>query len=114
MTNKSISSTVRTVVSMLVARDYLGLEKLTSGKRLTGGEIAQAVKDYGATLAIPPADAFENIDVVEIEDSRPRQWSVRFDLWANEEGQSDLSLELTLTESQTSQHEVEINGIHVL
>jgi hypothetical protein len=114
MIDSGISSVVRTVVAMLVAGDYMALEKLTSGKRLTAAEIERAVKDYGAKLIMSPGDAFENLDIVEIENTRPRKWSVRFDLWAAGEGQSDLSLELTLTESKTHRHDVEINGIHVL
>jgi len=114
MINPGLLSVVKAVVSMLVKGDYLGVEKLTEGKQLTAQEIEQAIKDYGAILIMPPDHAWENTDVIETENSNPRKWSVRFDLWAAREGQSDLSLELTLTESEAHHCQVEINGIHVL
>jgi len=63
---------------------------------------------------MPPESWFQNIDVIEIEGRAPRQWSVRFDLWTAEEGRSDLTLELTLTENNKELYGVEIDNIHVL
>ncbi len=108
------SSVVRIVVNMLVERDYGGLQRLTNSTRLTAEEIAQAVKDYGATLVMPPPTVFNELDVVEVENAKPRAWPVRHDLWAAGEGKSDLSLELTLRESANHGYVVEIDGIYVL
>lgn len=108
------SSVLRQVVAMLVERDYVGLETLTNSKRLTAHQIEQAVTVYGAKLRMPPPTVFNDLDVVEVGNAKPRTWSVRHDLWAAGEGRSDLSLELTLTESEDSGFEVEIDGIHVL
>jgi hypothetical protein len=108
------SSVVRIVVTMLVDRDYAALERLTNSMQLTAGEIAQAVQDYGAALVMPPPTVFNELDVVEVENAKPRTWSVRHDLWAEGEGKSDLSLELTLRESANEGYVVEIDGIHVL
>lgn len=99
---------------MLVDRDYEGLERLTNSMRLTAEEIAQAVEDYGATLVMPPPTVFNELDVVEVENVKPRTWSVRHDLWAAGEGKSDLSLELTVRESEDDGYVVELDGIHVL
>jgi len=57
---------------------------------------------------------FENLDVIEVEGARPRQWSVNVDLWTVEEGRSDLTLEITLRENEKEIYDVEIEGIHVL
>ena len=62
---------------------------------------------------MPPPDALTNLDVIEVEDSVPKQWSVRADLWTKEEGRSDLTLELTLL-SDGGGLVAEIDNIHVL
>ena len=55
-----------------------------------------------------------NIDAIEITEADPKSWSVRYDLWTEEEGRSDLSLEVTLIESDNKLMRVELNNIHVL
>lgn len=92
----------------------MGLERLSHGRRLPASEMDQAIKDYGEKLIMPPDDAFENLDVIKVEAAQPPEWSVRFDLWTEREGKSDLSLELTLTEIGNEEFRVEIDGIHVL
>ena len=104
---------VRRVVAALVRGDYGALESLSGGVRLTAAEMARAVREYGRTLVMPPEEAF-GLDVIEIEGARPREWRVSVDLWTVEEGQSDLTLELTLRESDKEIYDVEIDNIHVL
>ena len=99
---------------MLVDRDYVGLERLTNATRLTAEEIAKGVQDYGATLVMPPPDAFNNLDVIEVENAHPSEWSVRMHLWAAGEGKSDLSLELTLKKAEEGDYNVEVDDIHLL
>ena len=112
--NPKMKAAVRQVVSMLVQDDYETLERLTNGVRLTAAEMAEGVHEYGGSLILPPDDAFDNLDVVEVEGAQPRQWSVNVDLWTAEAGRSDLTLELTLRESGKEISDVEIENIHVL
>ena len=112
--NPKLKATVRQVVSMLVQGDYETLERLTNGVRLTVAEMAEGVREYGGSLILPPDGAFENLDVVEVEGAKRREWSVNVDLWTAEEGRSDLTLELKLRKSGEEIYEVEIDGIHVL
>jgi hypothetical protein len=62
---------------------------------------------------MPPGESFKQMDIIEVKDAVPAQWSVRFHLWTYEEGRSDLSLELTLIE-QGEGYIIELDGIHVL
>ena len=78
---------------MLVQGDFEALERLTNGTRLTAAEIAQGVGEYGDNLIFPPNDVFENLDVVELEGTHPREWSVNVDLWTAKQGRSDLTLD---------------------
>ena len=105
---------VRRVVDALVRGDYEELERMSGGVRLSAEEMAGAVRAYGRTLVALPDEGFDNLDVVELEDARPRAWSVHVDLWTAEEGRSDLTLELTLRERGGDDYEVEIDDIHVL
>jgi hypothetical protein len=105
---------VRSIVGMLVARDYAGIERETEGQRLTAAELENGVAEYGRTLVMPPEHAFQKIDVVQVTAPGPRRWSIRFDLWSAEEGRSDLSLEMTIIERADGTLMVEVDDLHVL
>jgi hypothetical protein len=106
---------VRSVVGDLVNGEYKKLEAITRGVRLNASELGEAVRQYGATLRIPPESAFENLDAIQARGTVPRQWSVRFDLWTEEEGRSDLSLEMTVIEASVGGSPLlEIDNLHVL
>jgi hypothetical protein len=47
-----------------------------------------------------------------VRGSNPKRWSVRFDLWTADEGRSDLTLELTVEE--TDPLKIELDDLHVL
>ena len=115
MNKQKISDTVRHLVGMLVAGDYAGLEAISRGRRLTAEQLRQAAEEYGRELRMPPEPVFGNIeDVIELEDATWRAWSVLVDLWTVEEGRSDLTLELVLTETGGEQYDIQIWDLHVL
>ena len=99
---------------MLVAEDYDGIEEATRGRRLTAEQLRQAVEEYGRELQMPPEVVFDNLDVNEIEGAIPRAWWVLVDLWTVEEGRSDLTLEIRLTDTGGELYDIEINNLHVL
>lgn len=112
--DQKLKATVRRVVTMLAQGDYGALERLTKGDRLTAAEIAEGVRECGGKLIPPPDEAFDRLDVVEVEGAQPREWDVNVPLWTAEEGKSDLTLELTLRENREEIYDVEIDNIHVL
>ncbi len=63
---------------------------------------------------MPPDVVFDSLDVNEIEGALPRAWWVLVDLWAVEEGRSDLTLEIGLTETGGRFYDIEIDILHVL
>ena len=110
-----IPATVRKLVALLANQDYAEIARWTGGVRLPEYAIADSIREYGTTLILPPEPFYTGlIDVVEIEDSSPRSWSVVFPLWTKEEAESDLSGEITCRESGTDILEVELDNIHVL
>jgi hypothetical protein len=110
-----IKMTVLNILKLLVNNEYESIEQFTNGIRLQAVDIKEAIDSYGRTLIMPPDTEYENlIDIIEISNSIPKKWSIRFDLWTREEGKSDLSLEMTLIESNNELMNVEFDDIHVL
>jgi hypothetical protein len=112
MTNDRIKSAVIELVGLLAHQRYDDVAKITRSTRLTASEIEGAVRDYGRHLVFPPEEAFEALDVVPISDS-PGSYSVQMRLFTAEEGESDLSLDLTLKFGNAATV-IELNDIHVL
>lgn len=108
----SLVDAVKRMVALLVARDYSAAERISQGVRLNASEIEGAVQDYGHVLVAPPDSAFDSLDAIEVRGSNPKRWSVRFDLWTADEGRSDLTLELTVEE--TDPPKIELDDLHVL
>jgi hypothetical protein len=104
---------VRQVVELLVARKYAELESLTNGVRLSATDIAAAIAGYGRQLVSLPNDAFSLMDVVKVKGAEPPKWSIVMPLWTQEEGRSDLSIELTVIE-RDNRFAIELDDIHVL
>lgn len=111
--NERLKQPVRQVIEHLVAGKYAELETLTGRKRLSAQDMAKAISDYGRKLVSPPDDGFGLMDVVEVRDAQPRQWSVTMPLWTYEEGRSDLSIGVTLIADEKDIR-IELDDIHVL
>lgn len=111
--NERLKQPIRQVIEHLVAGKYAELETLTKGQRLTAQEMAKTVSDYGRTLVLPPDDAFRLMDVVEVQNAQPPQWSITMPLWTHEEGRSDLSIGVTLI-ADVEDFRIELDDIHVL
>jgi hypothetical protein len=111
--NERLKEPVRQVIEYLVAAKYAELQLLTNGKRLSAQEMAKAINDYGRELVLPPDDAFGLMDVVEVRNAQPRQWSITMPLWTHEEKRSDFSIEVTLIAEERG-FRIELDDIHVL
>lgn len=105
---------VRKVVALLAAKNYRELEILSAGIRLTADQIEYAVRDYGRTIIPLPSDGVMLIDYVAIQGAHPPAWSVFVPLFTQEEGRSDLSVDLTLKKSELGSLAIELNDVRVL
>ncbi len=109
-----IEGTLRDIMSLFVRKDYVALERLSRGVRLKASEIEEGITEYGRTLVFPPPEAFPNIDSIPIRASVPQAYSIRFNFYTIEEGESDLQLQVTFIDNPTmEQMRVEIDGILV-
>lgn len=104
---------IERLTSLMVNRQYFELEKLTKSARLPATQIKEAVEGYGKTVIAPPSSGYNQIDAVLVKDSHPKTWSLVIPLWTKEEGKSDLSIELTVIETQPD-YTVELDDIRVL
>lgn len=110
---EQIENLVRRVIDLLIAHKYGELEAMTNGVRLKASDMNRVITEYGRKLVPPPENAFELMDMVKIRDTSNSKWSVTMPLWTQEEGRSDLSIELTLTGNE-KQFTIELDDIHVL
>jgi len=104
---------IEQVVSLLVAKRYREIEWLSCGVRLDATAIERAVSTYGRTLVEGTATG-PGPDWVRIRDSSLLMWSVNVPLFTAEEGLSDLTLSLTLRQTDSGRYRVEIDDLHVL
>jgi len=113
MATDTLEQVVRAVVNRLTEGDFEAAVTACSVSRLTVEDLRQVIYDYGRTFIEPPENAYCNLDAVAVRGSTLPTWSVRAPLWSHEEGQSDLTLELTIIRDG-DRWNVELDDLHVL
>lgn len=114
MNQEKLRQTVQHIVSLLEKKAYGELESLSRGVRLSAEEMREAIEGYGQEIFHLPEAGFKELNVIEVRNSNPKQWGVDVPLYTENEGRSDLTLAITLIESQTALYKIEIDDIHVL
>jgi hypothetical protein len=112
MSDQTLMSIVGGIVEQLVLGDYdrvIGLSKKT---RVTSEQLARVIREYGRKLTMPPGHDYQDLDAVRVTGASVPTWSVRVPLWTEEEGRSDLTLELTI--SLAPRPSIELDDLHVL
>ena len=100
------------ILKLLSEKKYVELEKQSKGVWLSAHDMEQAIDEYNnCQIVLPPLDAYELMDVIEVEGGD--RWSVVMDLWTEDEGHSDLSIDLTIV-NDGNNFIYEIHSIHVL
>jgi len=106
-----LHKTIYRVVQAMVEGKYEELESA----RVQATDIRRVVEAYGRCLSMPPVDAFGSLlNVIEITGTQPSQWYAGVNLWTLEDGWSDLTLELTLTDSAGELYPVQVDDLRVL
>ena len=102
------------VVARLAAGDYEGLRR-DGTQAHPDADLSMWIRDYGrdgATLIPLPDEAWDSAEAFELDDE-PGTWQVVIDLWTEEEGRSDLSMEALVIDDETDPL-VRVNDIHVM
>jgi hypothetical protein len=96
----------------LVRGEFEALEALDQRDRLSADGLKQALSDYGRTLVEPDADWWGSAEVTPIQAG---EFHVAAPLWTEEEGRSDLTLELRLVETGPGDvYQSYVEDVHVL
>ena len=103
---------VRQVVELLVTKRYYELEAVTGGVRLSAAEIQAGIQEYGRRLVGPPEEAYGLMHAVRVVVAEHETWFVSMPLWTEEEGRSDLAVEMTVI-FQDEATRIELDGILV-
>lgn len=113
MTIDTVRTATRKVSNLISDGQYAGAVQACSSSRLTDADIAGIIRDYGRTFVRLPLEFSEYLDVVAIESRSRPTWSIRAPLWTLEEGRSDLTLELTVTD-EADGPSIELDDLKVI
>jgi hypothetical protein len=102
------------VVELLVEGDYETVERATRNSRLDASDLRRAITEYGRTLSSPGESWWSEVSLPPIYADAGGGFHVAAPLWTEEEGRSDLTLGLRLTESAPKVYEVAVEDLHVV
>ena len=86
MNQEKLRQTVQYVVGLLEKEAYGELADLSGGVRLSAEDMRKAIKDYGQKLSRFPKAGFNELNVVEVRNANPKQWSVTVPLYTKSKG----------------------------
>lgn len=99
-------------MQLLAALEFDRLLERCVTSRLSAADIETVLRQYGATPIAPPREAYDRLDAVRTNATRPT-WSVGMELWSKEQGRTDLTVELTIT-LDNDEASIEFDDTHVL
>ena len=109
-----VEVSVRIIVDLLVRGDYMAVERITQNFRMSAAEMHEAISEYGRTLVPPdPLTWWPQVVITPVTTEHGKV-HVAAPLWTEEEGKSDLTVELWLTEFAPGLFRPGLLNIHVL
>ena len=112
MFESQIRSIVIDLLVLLADEDYQSIMERCGSSRFTGDDLEAVIREYGCKVIAPPAD-YKYFRAYELEARAAPTWSVEADVWTEEEGASNLTLQLTIA-FEPDGPLIEIDGLHVL
>lgn len=107
-----VRSIVIDLLVLLAEGDYESIMERCGYSLLDGDDLQAAVIEYGRKVVAPPPD-YAFMRACELRARAIPTWHVEADLWTEEEGRSDLTLEMMI-EFESSGPVIGINNLHVL
>lgn len=107
-----VRSIVIDLLVLLADGDYESIMERCGYSLMDDDDLRTAVVEYGRKIVAPPAD-YAFLRACELRARAVPTWHVDADLWTEEEGRSDLTLEMTI-EFETSGPVIGINNLHAL
>lgn len=109
-----LETAIRVIIDLLIRGEYEAIDMLTRGRRLSAAALEGAVSSYGRKLAMPPDSWMDIVDIVPIDEGEQAKFFAAVPLWTVEEGRSDLTLELRLSEFAPQVYDTEVLDLRVL
>src|SRR4029453_19059768 len=109
---RQVRSIVIDLLVLLADGDYESIMERCGYSLLDSDDLRTAVAEYGLTVIAPPAE-YPFLRAGELKARAVPTWHVDADLWTEEEGRSDLTLEMTI-EFEPSGPVIGINNLHAL
>ena len=110
--DREIRSIVIDLLVSLAYGDYPSIMERCSGSGMTSEVLQEIIRDYGRKVVAPPAD-YAHIRLYELEATEVPTWAVDADLWTEEEGRSDLTLQMTIAFGPSGPA-IRLDDLHVL
>lgn len=110
-----IRGAVRTILHLLAEKQFEALADLTAPgpEHLQAEDIRQTMERYSGLVRVPD-DTELRFDVVEVEGKSPRQFSVDAPIFTVEEGRSDLTARMTVTDKPGDDFEIVFYDVWVM
>lgn len=105
-------SVIQDTVACLASGNYYVLENDGRAGRLDAQQINYAITKYGKQLTVIPLDELAQLESCIVDSQAVPTFAVDIDLWTIEEGKSDLTLSIWLTEVD-HEYRLEILDIRV-
>jgi hypothetical protein len=100
-------------VNLLVREQYDVVEAMTEGRNLSSDALRRAIEQYGRRLVSIPDNERDAFEPRRVPDSTPTLYHAAVHLWTQEEGQSDLTVQLAFVETTHHTFDVEVLGFRV-
>ena len=112
---KIIKNKLKLLINDILSKDY---DSIVKNGYISSDEIEyfkKVIEQYPIPLTVPPEDAFERLEYIEITSSKrhPKKWHLDFDLW-DEAGLGDLTLSFEITETEKKDIKIAIKDLRVL
>jgi hypothetical protein len=109
---RQVRSIVIDLLVLLADGDYESIMERCGYSLMDDYDLQTAVADYGRKVVAPPAD-YAFMRACELRARAVPTWHVEADVWTEDEGRSDLTLEMTI-EFETTGPVIGINNLHAL
>jgi hypothetical protein len=109
---KQVRSIVVDLLVLLADGDYESIMERCGYSLMDDHDLRNAVADYGRKVVAPPAD-YTFMRACELRARAVPTWHVEADVWTEEDGRSDLTLEM-MVEFEASGPVIGINNLHAL
>jgi hypothetical protein len=122
-----------------VRQNFDELDQLSKKPKGSSEEMMLWIRRANRTLSMPPKEAFESIqyeskdgklsreaepfppgrnsypmNVIDVSDENQPSYWITFDMWTEEDGRSDFTLELAVTDVGSKDLEVDLEDLHVM